>query len=78
MPSEDTRNKFLVIGAGLPRTGTNSLMVALDQIVGPTHHMQKYVQSKGSYEMNFFNKAMKRRVNAEVHIRDNFQAPKFH
>ena len=31
-----------VIGAGLPRTGTNSLQIALNQLgFGPCHHMHE-------------------------------------
>lgn len=34
-----------VIGAGLPRTGTNSLQIALDQLgFGPCHHMRELIE----------------------------------
>ena len=36
-----------VIGAGLPRTGTNSLQIALDQLgFGPCHHMYELLEDR--------------------------------
>lgn len=57
---------FVVIGAGLPRTGTNSLQVALEQLLGPTYHMQTVLRSRGTAEVDFWNKALTRQVNEEV------------
>ena len=53
---------FILIGAGLPRTGTSSLRIALSHILkGQVHHMQQ-VLAGGKYEAEFWNKAMDGRV----------------
>ncbi len=41
-----------VIGAGLPRTGTNSLQIALDQLgFGPCHHMYKLLEDRSQWPL---------------------------
>jgi hypothetical protein len=43
--SEKGANELRVIGAGLPRTGTTSLKVALEILgFGPCHHMSEIMQ----------------------------------
>ena len=52
------KTDFVVIGAGLPRTGTTSTMTALDQLLpGHCHHMQS-VFKRGQEERDFWSKAM--------------------
>ena len=44
------KNGFVVIGAGLPRTGTLSLKTALEQVLdGPCYHMMPFIY-KGNHE----------------------------
>ena len=59
---------YVVIGAGLPRTGTNSLRLALSQVLnGPCYHMYAVVQeSKGTIDADFWNKAIRRQVSSQV------------
>lgn len=41
-----------VIGAGLPRTGTNSLQIALEQLgFGPCHHMYKLLEERSEWPL---------------------------
>ena len=56
---------FIVIGAGLPRTGTSSLRKALSYVLnGPVHHMRNVLE--GSKEENdFWNKAMEGKVGTK-------------
>ena len=51
---------FVVIGAGLPRTGTSSLREALGLILnGACYHMASVFQSKASDpDVSFWNKAL--------------------
>ena len=66
MPKGDDE-KFLVIGAGLPRTGTTSLQAALQMLLnGQCYHMRMMVYSKGLEQVRFWNKALKSEVNEEV------------
>ncbi len=52
------KTDFVVIGAGLPRTGTTSTMTALQLLLpGRCHHMQS-VFKIGKEEIDFWSKAM--------------------
>ncbi len=58
---------FVVLGAGLPRTGTNSLQLALEQLLGGTcYHMKTILQNNGDKHYIFWDKAIKRRLKKEV------------
>ena len=51
------KNEIVVIGAGLPRTGTASLRTALSSLLnGPIYHMHEVIQN-GSKDMEFWNQA---------------------
>ena len=46
--SKPSKEGFIVIGAGLPRTGTNSLRIALSHLLnGPVHHMYYVIGIRG-------------------------------
>ena len=48
---------MFIVGAGLPRTGTNSLQVALKILLGgPVYHMWEVVFS-GTRDVEFWNEA---------------------
>jgi len=50
---------LLVIGAGLPRTGTTSMKFALERLLGGTcYHMFNVFHSKGNEDVAFWNKAL--------------------
>ena len=56
---------FILIGAGLPRTGTTSLRLALSHLLnGPVHHMVE-VFEKGQIEVDFWNQAMDKKLEAK-------------
>lgn len=58
---------LVVIGAGLPRTGTMSLRMALQKLVGPTYHMKTLIiESKGQEDAAFWKRAQARMVTHEV------------
>ena len=43
--------KFIVLGAGLPRTGTLSLKTALEHLLdGPCYHMMPFIMDGGNYD----------------------------
>lgn len=61
--------EFLVIGAGLPRTGTSSLKIALETLLdGKCYHMTRFFESIGSGEnhSSFWTKALNSDVREEV------------
>jgi len=48
MKEQNTEVEFLVIGAGLPRTGTTSTFAALEQLLpGKCHHMKRTTNGNG-------------------------------
>jgi hypothetical protein len=52
-------DKFLVIGAGLPRTGTLSLMTALEHLLGgPCYHMKPFIIKGGEYDTKHWTDAL--------------------
>ena len=56
---------FILIGAGLPRTGTTSLRLALSHLLnGPVHHMVEVLE-KGQIEVDFWNQAMDKKLEAK-------------
>ncbi len=60
---------FVVLGAGLPRTGTTSLQVALQQLLGgKCYHMKEVFVAKGSGQCEFWEKALKRQNTKEVTV----------
>ncbi len=70
MSSNKVSDKGLVVfGAGLPRTGTNSLQVALERLLGgPCYHMKSVFFSKGSRDSDFWSRAIRHNVNDEVSV----------
>ena len=61
--SNPSKEKFVIIGAGLPRTGTNSLRIALSHLLnGPVHHMY-YVIEHGHEQVPFWNDALDGKVD---------------
>ena len=63
--SEPNYDGFVVIGAGLPRTGTNSLQIALSHLLkGPIHHMH-VVHHTGDEDAAFWIKAADGKVTTE-------------
>ena len=65
--SSSSSSDLVVIGAGLPRTGTYSLHHALQQLLGGTcYHMD--VALKSGPHADFWERAMKRQVNREVSV----------
>ena len=66
---ESKEDKYVLIGAGLPRTGTASMRLALLQLLGgECYHMYVLFQDKEEEHPEFWNKALKRQVSAEVRI----------
>ncbi len=58
---------FVVIGAGLPRTGTNSMQKALERLLGgPCYHMVTVMGGRGSLHVDFWDRAIKRHVDRKV------------
>ena len=54
---------FIVIGAGLPRTGTNSLRTALNIILdGAVYHMFQLMFGE-KVDVTFWDRAMKRKLS---------------
>ncbi len=52
-------SKFLVIGAGLPRTGTLSLCEALEKLLGgKCYHMKPFVMKGGDYDTKHWRDAL--------------------
>ncbi len=57
----------VVIGAGLPRTGTNSMMVALEKLLdGKCYHMKTVFKSSGSEDTEFWGRLIRRNANDKV------------
>ena len=57
-------NKLLIIGAGLPRTGTNSTQLALEILLdGPCYHMKRVMD--GKEERDFWARALEGCVTRE-------------
>ena len=58
----------VVIGAGLPRTGTNSMMVALERLLGgPCYHMKSVFKSRGRTDTDFWGRVIRRNVTDQVY-----------
>ena len=56
---------MFIVGAGLPRTGTNSLQVALKILLGgPVYHMWEVVFS-GTRDVEFWNEASQEEKTAD-------------
>ncbi len=65
---------FVVIGAGLPRTGTNSMQLALEKLLdGHCYHMFS-VMHGGEEHAIFWSKALRRQVNKKVRWGDHFSS----
>ena len=66
--SENPKKKgLIVLGAGLPRTGTASLSEALGIIYGsPCYHMRTVFKDWSGKEGEFWAKAVARRLTPEV------------
>ncbi len=57
----------VVIGAGLPRTGTTSMKLALELLLGGRcYHMRDVFKSKGKADVQFWSRAIRRNVSDEV------------
>ena len=55
----------MVIGAGLPRTGTSSIRLALSHLLdGPIHHMRSVLEG-GRTETDFWNSAMEGKISTK-------------
>jgi len=69
--NQKPKHGFVVIGAGLPRTGTKSLRDALITLLnGPCHHMRNImVQTPTDNELNFWKKAMDKDVAHEEWVK---------
>ena len=53
------KRKFIVLGAGLPRTGTLSLKTALEHLLGgPCYHMMPFVMKGGAYDADHWKDAL--------------------
>ena len=53
------KGQFIVLGAGLPRTGTLSLKTALEHLLGgPCYHMLPFVMNGGSFDAQHWNDAL--------------------
>lgn len=59
---------FVVLGAGLPRTGTASLRLALNQLLGgKCYHMYEFFEAENCAEQAmFWKRAMAGRASGEV------------
>jgi len=56
---------LVIIGAGFPRTGTNSLRLALNILLeGPIHHMYE-VFNKGKSHVDFWNTTLNQERTSE-------------
>lgn len=54
-----SESKLLVIGAGLPRTGTLSLSKALEILLdGKCYHMQPFFEKGTDYDIKHWNDAL--------------------
>jgi len=57
--AETQSNKLLVIGAGLPRTGTLSLSNALETLFGgKCYHMKPYLEKGSDYDTKHWHDAL--------------------
>ena len=53
------KGKFILLGAGLPRTGTLSLKTALEHLLGgPCYHMMPFVMKGGAYDADHWKDAL--------------------
>ena len=63
--SDPSKEGFVVIGAGLPRTGTSSLRAALSHLLkGPVHHMGFAIDHR-SEENQFWSDALAGQIDAQ-------------
>eukprot|EP00093_Oithona_nana_P004925 04925.XXX_165360_166169_1 [CDS] Oithona nana genome sequencing. len=70
--SRPSKEGFIVIGAGLPRTGTNSLRIALSHLLnGPVHHMY-YCIENGQEQNPFWDKALDGKIDSNG-LREAFE-----
>ena len=54
-----SKKGLLVIGAGLPKTGTASLKQALEELLGnKCYHMYEFLSSEGQTHVQFWNKTL--------------------
>lgn len=52
-------NKLVVIGAGLPRTGTLTMKTALQELLGgKCYHMIEFIESGKKFESEFWRNAL--------------------
>ena len=64
-PAQDSATEFVVLGAGMPRTGTTSLRAALERLLGgPCYHMELFVES-GDEHARFWEKVIHRQVRSK-------------
>merc|ERR1712062_774101 len=64
LPKEEV--EFILIGAGLPRTGTLSTFTALEMLLpGNCHHMARVVRDKTTRNSNFWPKAIRGEATRE-------------
>ena len=74
-----SRQKFVVIGAGLPRTGTLSMKVALTKLLnGPCYHMLNFTNEKGnSYTTKFWKKVANQEEISNEELKSFFESRGF-
>ena len=60
--------EYVLIGAGLPRTGTSSMRVALKELLGgECYHMKSLMENKKDpTHVEFWIKGVKRQLSAQV------------
>ena len=64
--SNPSKEGFVIIGVGLPRTGTNSLRIALNHLlIGPVHRMY-YVIEHGHKQVPFWNDALDGKMDKDA------------
>ncbi len=57
---------LVVIGCGLPRTGTFSLHLALTRLLGSECYHMKTVMEGGKEQWTFWDRALKRQLTRKV------------
>jgi len=56
-------NELSVIGVGLPRTGTSSLKLAFEELLGgtPCYHMTSFIHEGGDYDLEIWRRALEKK-----------------
>ena len=69
------KGEYVLIGAGLPRTGTSSMQFALKELLGgECYHMRTLMENKKDPKhVEFWIKGIKRQLSARVKILASYQ-----